>query len=1536
MRLTRRFARPLAAAAALGLAGAGLAGGPAGAADGDPFVSEIHYDNAGADSGEAIEIEAPAGADLTGWQVVLYNGNGGGTYGTTTLSGVVPDSGVVVQQYPVDGLQNGSPDGIALVDAGGEVVEFLSYEGALTATNGPAAGTTSTDIGVSEANTTPAGQSLQKVDGAWAAPATATFGARNGGGGPGGPGEPGEDTHTIAQIQGDAAASPLAGTTVTTTGVVTAAYPTGGFNGYYLQTEGTGGDPDLDQRTASDAVFVFSAATVGQVAVGDHVQVIGVVKEFNGLTEIEVAAGGAVVLDEPAEAVKPVPFALPRDEQRREVFEGMLVAPSEGYAVSDTFGLGGWGTSAFGSIGLGLGGPLVQETDVAEPGTPEYDAAVADNATRAVTLDDGQSARTPTSAQVPYLSAGTPVRTGATLTFVDGVIFDYRFQWNFQPTHPVNGAASDVVTFEGGNTRGANQAPREVGGDVKLATFNVLNYFTTLGVDLPGCTAFTDREGNPISVSGGCDARGAWDAENLARQQGKIVAAINGLGADVVSLEEIENSAKFGTDRDAALASLVEALNAAAGAGTWAFAPSPATLPALDEEDVIRTAFIYKPATVELTGESVVLTDSPAFANAREPLAQQFTAVDSGYSFIAVANHFKSKGGECGDPAPPEGCFDADRVAQAEAVLAFAATLTADTGTDDVFLLGDFNAYGQEAPMQVFYDAGYTSIDREMAQESTYVFDGKVGSLDHVLASPSITAANRVTGADVWGINSVESVLNEYSRYNYFASELFEADVPFRSSDHDPILVGIDAGQSGPGPVEIDVLGTNDFHGRLQADGQAAGAAVLAGAVDQLRAENPNTVFAAAGDLIGASTFTSFIQQDNPTIDALNEAGLDVSAVGNHEFDQGYTDLMDRVVPRASWEYIGANVKVKDEHAGDFDELAESWITEVGGVQIGFVGAVTEHLPELVTPSGIAMLDVLDPITEANRVADEMKASGAADIVVLLVHEGATTTAIDSATDPNSDFGKIVNGASDTIDAIISGHTHLAYDHRIPVEGWAGRPVTERPVVSAGQYGYNLNQISFTYDPQAAQVTGVESEIVPLATQDASGAWLPNFPADPEVTQIVADAVKVADELGAEKLGDIDADVNRARQSNGSENRGGESTLGNLVADVQLWAAQRTDPDAQIAFMNPGGLRANLAYASSGAAWDADGNVAYAEAAAVQPFANTLVTLTLTGDQLEQVLDQQWQPAGASRPFLKLGVSDSFTYTYDPTAAAGERITSMTLDGEPVDPAGEYRVVVNSFLASGGDNFTTLNEGTGKRDTGQIDLEAFVDYMGEFTPVAPDLGQRAVGVSPVSEQPEDGYLPGDDVSLNLSSLVFSAGEPKDGTVAVTLAGQPVGEFAVDPAIVDTTDEAGRAAVAFTVPEGIAAGEQPLVVTGATTGTTVTLPITIGEDQPQGPSCHDLPATIVGGDGADVLTGTKGVDVIAGLGGNDVILGLGGDDVICGGDGNDVVAGGAGADLLDGEAGDDVLTGGPGDDTIIGGPGRDLILAGSGRDAVSQD
>ena len=630
-------------------------------------------------------------------------------------------------------------------------------------------------------------------------------------------------------------------------------------------------------------------------------------------------------------------------------------------------------------------------------------------------------------------------------------------------------------------------------------------------------------------------------------------------------------------------------------------------------------------------------------------------------------------------------------------------------------------------------------------------------------------------------------------------------------------LGGAAAAQAAPSPkgeeartVDINLVTVNDFHGRIEQAGTAGGIARLASAVDSFRAENPNTVFAAAGDMIGASTFTSFIQQDVPTIEALNAAGLDVSSVGNHEFDQGFDDLTDRVMPLADWEYLGANVYHKDTTD---PALPEYWTAKFQGVTIGFVGAVTDELPSLVSPTGIEDITVGSPVEAANRVADQLsdgkKDNGEADIVIMLVHEGAADTSVETATDPESRFGQIVLNANDNIDAIVSGHTHLAYNHVI--DG--------RPVISSGQYGERFSNMEISYDRATDTITKMENTLYTMATAfDAMNnvtAWL--FEPDPEIVPIVAEAKAVADELGNVVIGTTDAAFNRAQRPgtvNGQpalvENRGGESTLGNFVADVQLWALNEDGTrSVDITFMNPGGLRADINA----------GDTTYREAADVQSFANTLVTLDLTGAEIKQILEEQWQPAGASRPFLRLGVNEALTYTYDPTAAQGSHITEILLDGVPLDLTATYSVGANSFLASGGDNFVTFREGDNKADSGKIDLEAMVDYFQTFGSATPDYAQRAVGVDLVS-------IVGDQATVNLSSLDFSTTEPKAGTVTVSLDGVELSTATVDPSFPTpaTFDEIGRATVTFTIPAGATADSRFVITTPTGTTSSFTLPL----------------------------------------------------------------------------------------------------------------
>ncbi|GID28955.1 ExeM/NucH family extracellular endonuclease [Paractinoplanes brasiliensis] len=1290
--------RAIGAAALATAIGVSLAGQAVAAAPGDPFISEIHYDNAGADSGEAIEVQAPAGTDLTGWQIVLYNGSGGAPYNTATLNGAVPAAGVVVQNYPVNGIQNGAPDGVALVKPDGSVAEFLSYEGVLTAVGGPANGQASTDIGVSEPDSTPVGHSLQKIDGEWKAPAASSFGTVNSA--TTDPEDPPATcdtavTHTIAQVQGTGAATPVANTKVTVEGVVTADHRTGGYNGVYVQTAGTGGDRPVEAGAASDAVFVFfgSAANAPAVAIGDKVRVTGTVTEFNGLTEITTTAKSDTAVCASGVALPaPVALSLPLDDAARESVESMLVAPVGAYTVSDVFNV-----NRFGEIILAAGNEVAKiPTDLARPGTAEANAIKAGNKARRILVDDGRTTNLADAGLAPaYLTKDNPVRVGDAVEKFGPSVLSFGFnEWRLQPTDP----AALQTTFKDTNPR--TPAPVDVGGDIRVASFNVLNYF----------------------VHFGGEARGAEDPAALARQQAKIVSAISALDADVVALMEIENSVRFEPDDpQVALKTLVGALNAKDGAGTWDYVRSPAELPGAEQQDFITTAIIFKPAAVAPKGAARSVNDETVWSNAREPIAQTFTAGSA--TFTVVANHFKSKSastppsGDNVDTGDGQGAYNGDRKRQAAALAAFVESL----GTSDVLLLGDFNAYSQEDPIQVLADAGYRNIAG--ADEKSYVFGGESGSLDHALASASL--ASKVTGVDVWNINSVESFAYQYDGYAPFYD-----DGPYRASDHDPVVVGLKT--QATGPVDLQLLSINDFHGRLeQPSAGNGGAAQLVGMVNQLREANPNTAWVSAGDNIGASTFISAIDADNPTIDVLNAGKLAVSAVGNHEFDKGLADLLGRVEDRADFPYLAANVYKDGQRV-----LPGYSVQTLGGVKVGYIGVVTEQTASLVSPDGIAGVEFHDPVAEANTLAAQLsdgnQANGEADVLVLLAHEGAATENIGSAAALQADpvFGDFTRVNAE-IDAIFSGHTHQPYAFEVPVPGTD----RTRPVIQAEDYGLRVGKAVLTVDPATKSVTASTAELL-----DVTG-----YPADAAVASIVAQAKVNADELGKQPLGKITADIKRAYTAAGAEDRGAESVLGNFIADVQL--DQTSAPGrggAQIAFMNPGGLRADLLYG-------ADGTVTYANAFSVQPFSNDVITQTLTGAQIKQVLEEQWQPEGASRPVLHLGSSKGLTYSYDVSRPRGSKIiaSSLKLNGVVLNPTGTYRVTTNSFLAAGGDNFTTLGQGANRVTTGDNDLTMLVNYFAANSPVTADPAPRS---TPGTATPDDTTPPTGTFKLGATAL----------------------------------------------------------------------------------------------------------------------------------------------------------------------------------------
>lgn len=1343
--------------------------------------------------------------------------------------------------------------------------------------------------------------------------------------------------------QGAAAASPKVGQRVIVRGVVTGRYPAGAGNlaGFYLQTGGEEG-VDYDTPGASDALFVYTGSKTPP-AIGASVEVVGEVEERFFSTQIAspAPADTITVLGTPLPAVVPgdtlpgTDCALPGAdclagaalETLREEHEGEAYLPTDDYTVTDSYDGTPFtqdssrGFQMQGEIGLAANStePLMIPTEtIDQSDTAALTARKRWNDAHAVILDDGADRdytnNTNEDEGLPWLAPANPVRVGAPVTFLRPVILEFRRDfWRVQPETRVepNTTGADRVVFA--NTR--TNAPEDVlgaEGDLKIATFNMLNYFNTFGetwaasdgtaTGNPGtsynfanprrCSYYTDRG----PVGGGStppaarltndectqDAvdpltglnvklpgpRGAANQANFDRQEDKELEAINTIDADVMSLEEVENSIKLydaaidgptgaDKDRDDALKRLVQELNAhwladhPGETNRWAYvaSPRPEALPTITEQDAIRSAFIYNPSKVEPVGRSQVLVNSAPFRNAREPLAQAFKPLGGGRAdaFGVIVNHFKSKGGPTApatvngdnvDSGDGAGFYNGDRKRQAAALVAFADQFAADRNIGPMFLTGDFNSYSAEDPVQVIEAGGFTNL-KPTNGETTYSFGGLAGSLDHVFANEAAEAM--VTGEDVWSINSNESVYYEYSRFNASATDLYAVN-PFRSSDHNPEIIGIDVGDNIPDPVvdTVQILATNDFHARLVDDpgSAAAGAASMAGAVKELRADNPDTVFAAAGDLIGASTFESFIQNDAPTIDALNEAGLEVSAVGNHEFDQGYDDLVTRVMPRASWEYIGANVVFKDTedgHTAGDSALPETWCeTLPNGRVVGFVGAVTEDLPTLVSASAIADIQVTSIVTAVNENADELKgpngcgAEGPADLVIELVHEGAASTSYAAVTD-NSTFGQIVAGANANVDAIVSGHTHLAYNHKVPVTAWVNDPtrvVKNRPVVSAGQYGANLNRLQFEFAPGSGDLVNIRQTVLQLKDYDPDAA-----------TQAIVDgAVAYANVQGNVVLGDIEDKFLRARRVGDDgqivESRGGESTLGNLVAEMQRWKT-----GADIGFMNPGGLRADLL--------GLDGTpreVTYRQAANAQPFANTLVTMNLTGAQIKALLEQQWQRDAdgniPSRPFLRLGTSDGFVSTFDASKPEGSRITGMWLNSQPINPSGTYRVSATSFLAGAGDNFWAFRNGTQVQDTGKTDLQAVVDYLDEFAehavdePLPVDYAQHQVGITFPGGAPTE-YAAGSTLAFGVSSLAMTGvDDSQDTEIQLLLGDEPLSTFAVTNALnAELFDNFGTANVSVTVPEGVEDGPTTFTLRGVTTGTEVPVVVQTSDGLP---------------------------------------------------------------------------------------------------------
>jgi 5'-nucleotidase len=530
--------------------------------------------------------------------------------------------------------------------------------------------------------------------------------------------------------------------------------------------------------------------------------------------------------------------------------------------------------------------------------------------------------------------------------------------------------------------------------------------------------------------------------------------------------------------------------------------------------------------------------------------------------------------------------------------------------------------------------------------------------------------------------------------------------------------------------VDVQLLAFNDYHGHLERNTPgtvgttpAGGAEFLSAKLSELREGQKNTLTVAAGDLIGGTPFLSGLFHDEPSVESLNAMGLDVSSVGNHEFDEGVTELLrmqnggchpvdgcyfpDDPYPGADFPWLAANVVHED--TGD-TVLPPYWIQRFQGVKIGFIGMTLEGTPQLVAQSGIREWNFQDEADTANALVPELEAQGV-DAIVVLLHEGGIQDGggIDTCVGISGPIVDIHDRLDPAIDVLVTGHTHQPYN--CVLEDPAGQ---DRRVTSAFSFGRVVSEINLTID---RRTNDVRRDMVTATNHVVDQAALTP---DPVQTEILAKWGALAAEVGNQPVGQITADIRRAFIGT-NEDRGSESDLGNLIADAQLWAT--TVNGAQVAFMNPGGLRADLLFASSPAG-EGDGVVTYGEAFNVQPFGNLLTTIPMTGAQIVDVLEEQCQPAGSSRPFLHLGVSEGFTYTLSRTITGGDctavSVTDVQLNGVPLDPAATYQVTVNNFLVDGGDNFGTFADVPVEDRIGAgIDLDAFVAYIGEEGPLSP-------------------------------------------------------------------------------------------------------------------------------------------------------------------------------------------------------------------------
>ncbi len=1164
----------------------------------------------------------------------------------------------------------------------------------------------------------------------------------------------------IYEIQGSGATSPLENQIVTTTGVVTADFRDlnpddfAPLRGVFIQD--TTGDGDI---ATSDGIFLFlpepNEFSDFTLDIGDVIEVTGTVTENSpsnstsdgrtNFTHLDLVTDIEVIGED---TVTPTSITLPETvEGELEQYEGMLITTPE-MTVAQTFFVGRYGQLTLASADdNGDAGRPYQPTNQFRPNTPDAIALADENARRILILDDGQDSRRlgDNPDTVPFLGAPPPevIRAGDTVTDLVGVLDFGRI--NSSSSNPNLDYRLQVLDTETPTFTNTNPRPEtleDIGGRLKVGSFNVLNYFTSLRQD-------------------DSDARGAFDEDELIRQRDKIVAAITTIDADVLGLIEIENN---GYGEDSAIQDLVNGLNDVAGEGTYAFVD-----PGVEQlgTDVITVGFIYKPDNVSPVGDVAVLdkTVDQRFDtdNQRPALAQTFQEIATGETFTVVNNHLKSKGspprnlpeGEEPDPrdldlGDGQGFSNFTRTQAAEALVDWIATDPTNSNDPDVLIVGDLNAYAQEDPIFTLENGGYTNLAEDEAY--SFIFDGASGTLDYALVTQSLI--DQVTGVTEWHINADEPKVIDYE--DFFNPPGYYSPDSFRSSDHDPVIVGLDlATTEEPEPFTLQILHAGDQEGGLNALEDAERFSAVLDALKNQdndgdgNADYENTVVLGSGDSWIPGVFydaseTAYGAPGRGDILIQNELGFDAIAFGNHEFDQNTGAIREILLadpennyPGTLFPYLSANLDFStDENLADLvtadgqeastipNSIAKSTVITVNGEQIGVVGATTPTLSSISFPGDVGVnpedaTDV-DALAASIQTSVDALTEAGIDKVIALTHMQVIDVELALAE-------KLTD-----VDVIIAGGNHLVtvdendrlrdgdnkqLDYPVFETDAAGDPIA---VVNANALYRYVGRLVIDFDANGNIIPeSYDSDISgAYATDDQGVADLGGTP-DPEITTITDTLEGIIVQQDSNFFGVTDVFLNANRSGGGPDGvRNQETNLGNLTADANLAIAKEFDSDTVISLKNGGGIRANIgSIVTPGGSTEPvrlppegnelsgkpDGGISQIDIQNTLAFNNGLTLVTVTAEELLAILEHGIAEStnddnSAQGRFPQVS---GMAFSFDLDLPTGDRIQSLAIqdengnivdtvvrDGEIVgDSSRIFRMVTLNFLAGGGDGY---------------------------------------------------------------------------------------------------------------------------------------------------------------------------------------------------------------------------------------------------------